>query len=52
MEKTELAYLVRIKVWDDSPKVRQECEDKLIQICGLNFNTVEVDDANGLDGGI
>ncbi len=49
MEKTELAYIVRIKVWDDSPKVRQECEDKLNQLCGLHFITAEVDDANGLD---
>lgn len=50
MDKSELAYVVYVKVWEDTPKVRHDIEKKLNQICGLAFNSVTVDDAN--DSGV
>lgn len=48
MEQIELAYIVRIKTWEDSPKVRADYEKRLVKICELNFNSVCVDDANDM----
>ena len=52
MVKTELTYIVRISTWEDSPKVRADYEKRLVKICDLNFTSVEVEDANDLDGGV
>lgn len=46
MEKTELAYIVYVKVWEDSPKVRSDIEARLNRICELAFPEVLVNDAN------
>lgn len=46
MQQHELAYIVRIKVWEDTIKVRGDVEKSLNRILGLKFNSVEVADAN------
>ena len=52
MDKSELVYIVRLKAWEDTPKVRSDFEDRLNKICGLAFPESEVEDANRVDGGI
>ena len=47
MEKAELAYVVYVKVWEDTEKVRHDTEAKLNQICDLAFVESSVQDANG-----
>ena len=47
MEKTELAYVVYLKTYEDTPKVRHDYEAKLRQICELAFLESDVRDANG-----
>jgi hypothetical protein len=47
MDKSELAYVVYVKVWEDTEKVRHDIEQKLNQICGLAFIEVTVQDASG-----
>ncbi len=48
VEQVELAYIVYIKTWEDSPKVRDDYLKRLEKICGLNFNSVQVADANDM----
>jgi len=47
MEKVELAYVVYLRVYEDSPKRRADAKAKLEQICGLAFLESSVEDANG-----
>ncbi len=47
MDKSELAYVVYVKTWEDTPKVRHDTEKKLKQICALAFTESSVQDANG-----
>ena len=47
LEKSELAYVVYLKVWEDTPKVRKDFEDRLNKICNLAFPEATVQDANG-----
>jgi hypothetical protein len=47
MDKSELAYVVYVKVYEDTEKVRHDVEAKLNQICGLAFIESSVQDANG-----
>lgn len=47
MNKYELAYVVYLQVWEDTPKRRSDAKAKLEQICGLAFLESSVEDANG-----
>jgi hypothetical protein len=47
--KPTLTYIVRIQVWEDTPKVRSDMEARLNKICGLAFDGVGVEDANRED---
>ncbi len=47
MEKSELAYVVYVRVFEDTEKVRRDTQEKLEQICGLAFTESDVQDANG-----
>ncbi len=46
MDKSELAYVVYVKVWEDSPKVRSDIEARLNKICEMAFAECQVQDAN------
>ncbi len=48
MEQHELAYIIRMKVWQDTPKVRADIEERLRKICELNFHRAEVEDGNDM----
>ncbi len=48
MEQHELAYIVYIRTWEDTPKVRDDLRNRLVKICDLNFNNVSVMDANDM----
>ena len=47
VEKAELAYVVYLKVWEDTPKVRKDFQDRLQKMCELAFFEYSVQDANG-----